>query len=239
MKSLHFLVLILLLVITSCSKFEIPEKEKEKAKLLIEISQIAEQTIEDDNYEELKVYNDENPFDFVGEVLANVTSEAIMSVENGKTNPDSIIGEFKKKLKQNLSSSYYLDTTNIDITEIEIFKILLKTYVNERYNSFIVKSKLIENSLMNSCYFNDIQKQRILTYSSTLRHIASEIKNYSNNTKSQTDETIEECFRKKLAAFRDCKECFFEKVICIFSFPECLGIKLLDCVIYVLIQEIF
>jgi hypothetical protein len=239
MKKLNFLVLLPVLILSACSKVNFSERENEKGDLLVEIIQISELDIEQIKDIDLTLNNEINPFDFVGEVIASVSKETFYCIEKGETNPESITKNFRSKLKQNLPENFYLDTANFDYVEKDIFDLLVGIYIKDSYDGFVLKSKLIEKSIINSCYFSEIQKKRVLTQSSTLRHIAGVLEDYSINYKTEKDETLKECWINKLDALRDCKDCYLEWVICIFSFPECLGVKLIDCIIHILIQAIF
>jgi hypothetical protein len=44
-------------------------------------------------------------------------------------------------------------------------------------------------------------------------------------------ESWEDCFIDKLKQLEDCSNCWSERIFCILSWPTCLGIKALDCVI--------
>jgi hypothetical protein len=240
MKKLHYLLILILLLSYSCKKNDVSEKEKRKGMLLSQVDNIINMKLNSVNQDDLNFDNEINPYDVVGKIIGKTAYDVMSSIIEKKTDPDSLSFIYANSLKQNLSPEFYnLDTLNIDAFEKTIFNLLIDVYIKEGFDAYIIKSKLLEKAVVTSCYFDDNQKKRVLIYSSSIRHITSVINKLFSDSKSVKIETIEECWKRKLSDLANCHGCFFEKLSCALFWPECLGIKLLDCIVDYIYDLIF
>lgn len=231
MKKLHFLFIFILMMSYSCKKNDIQEKEKQKGILLSEITSISNLKLDSINQRDLNLDNKINPYDFIGKIIGKTSLDVMSNCMKKKSDPDSLSSIYTSSLKQTLPPEFYkLDTIDIDTLEKTIFNFLIDIYIKEGFDAYVVKSKQLENVVVTSCYFDNNQKKRVLIYSSSIRHVTSIIEKLTSCSKSVEIESIADCWKRKLSELENCQSCFFEKLYCTILWPECLGIKLLDCV---------
>lgn len=232
MKKFFLLVLGIFAILNSCTKSVLTDYEAQKKELIEAVTHVADMKLDSKVIYDYSLTNCNNPNDIAGILTSNVTFKVLVDIRDSKSESDSIISKFMNLLSKTMPETYlYTDTSDYTALEYLIKDLLIDIYSDQGFNVFILKSKEIEDIICESSYFNEIQKKRILIFSSVIRQNVGQIKSFISENKSQIKPDWEECFISKLRELQDCGNCFLEKIYCAFSWPTCLGIKALDCLI--------
>jgi len=224
-------------ILCACSEeYADDHKESQKQELINKISIIANQNLNYQVYTNIEVVNYLNPYEKAGIITHNSMLKAVKNTLEKKNSVNSIYDEFLEFLNEELPENLVnLETDNLDPIEIQIEEILLKILVKEGFDSYITKSIFIENIIIDNDYMNCYQKKRILVFSSVLRHVIVGMKDIHNEYGDSKGEW-KDCFLGKLEKLSDCEDCYIEKAWCVFTWPQCLTFKAIDCVIDVIIN---
>jgi hypothetical protein len=183
-----------------------------------------------DNY----LSNNINPYKIAGNVIEKASFKYLSSIIENKGDPDSLRNEFKKEISNNLPESIlHPDTTDFNKFETTLETSMMGIYLNEGFDTAISKSMQIENIIICSDYLSDIQKKRVLIFSSVTRHnmgIAHQICSSSKNELNYWAE-FAACFSAKFNHLNDCDGCWIEKAYCFIYWVECYGIWAADCLL--------
>ncbi|UCG28493.1 MAG: hypothetical protein JSV24_03790, partial [Bacteroidales bacterium] len=230
-------VVIILVLLYACSEKYADDKEKsQKQNLFSEISFVANQTLNIVEYNSDDYINYLNPYEEAGIITHNSMVKAVKIVVEKKSDPNSVNDEFLKLLYEKLPNDLLkLNSDNLDPFEIQIEEILFDIIINEGFNPYIAKSIFIEKIILDADCLHDNQKKRILVFSTVLRYLVvgmTDINLEYVNSKGDW----KDCFVQKLEDLQNCDNCYLEKVWCIFTWPQCLGFKALDCAIDVIVN---
>lgn len=233
MKKL-LIFLIVIFTVVNCSENEIYIKEDFEFKNLFnEIEIISEEDLKGSPIYDLDLINCNNRFEVIGIITGETTLKIFKSLVDNKSDVNSLKASFISLLDSSLSkysNGNEYSYSDYSSNENKIIDVLIDIYIVEGFESFIIKSKKIEDLLINTKTLKDTQKYRILTFTSVIRQNIGIIKRLISDSKS-VDPGWEECFKSKLRELQNCGNCFFEKIICAFSWPTCLGVKALDCLV--------
>lgn len=231
------LITTILYFVISCTKDYYENSEKlQQLEIVTEINRIIDAPYAEFEQNEITIYNPANPYDIAGIEVYNSILKAYRKIKKTKNDPSLIKDEFIINLSESIPYDLeYLDTTNINSLEKTIQDKILNLFIEKEIEEYIFKSKQIENIILKSNYVEDNQKKRMLVYSSVLRHLPGAISEIY--LEEQIKGGWEDCFEAKLLELAECKNCYLEKIACIFMWPECLGLKAIDCLIDAIITK--
>ena len=226
-------MLLMSFITVSCKKTEYSEKEIQKDLLIEQVSNIVNLSINPSVPDDFMVINCNNPFDAAGVITSDITYDFLIKAKDKKSSISMLKSELINETNRVLwELNLNPDTLNYDDVEYIIKDFLIDIYLKEGFEIFVLKSKEIENIVNTDIYFNENQKKRVLLFSSVLRHNISKIKEFFiENKMSKAGPSWEDCFVDKLRELQECDNCLVERVLCIFAWPTCLGVKAIDCAI--------
>jgi dihydrofolate reductase len=232
MKNLIYFGLFILMMYSSCSKNEVSEKDEQKGLLLSEIAEIVNLKVNANNPSDLLLSNEKNPYEYAGSLMGKTLYDLLTKMDKKKSDPDSLKSKFNDLINKNLPESLlHPDTSNFDLVERTIEYYLMTIYANEGFDIFVIKSKKIEEAVLNSSYLNSIQMKRVLLFSSVIRHNVGAVKVFLSERKSVSFDKFGVCFRNKFTDLQNCKTCYVEKALLLFDWPMVFGKWALDCAI--------
>lgn len=234
------LVCISLIFLISCSKHDerisndLILKTKQEAEMLSQINNLSYVEnvpgVSVDNY----LSNANNPYEIAGNTTEKILSNFFNDIKSKKSDPDSLESVLRSKLNLELPESIlHPDTTDLIPFE-ETLKTTLFNLLCEDYNTFVSKSIQIENIIICSDYLNDLQKKRVLVYSSVLRHnmgAAHQILYSSKGVEESGWEEFASCWMDKAITLSNCSNCRLERFFCKVSFVSCYSIWAGDCLL--------
>ncbi|TAL72603.1 MAG: hypothetical protein EPN88_04835 [Bacteroidetes bacterium] len=248
-KNVLFVILLSWIIISigifSCSKHEDPInaelklREKQEIEMLAQISNLTYMEsvpgASEDNY----LINSNNPYETAGFTIEKASIKLFSNIKDKKTNPDSLKAIFISELESVLPESVlYPDSTDYIKFE-ETLESAMLNILSEEYNNFVSKSTQIENIIVSSDYLNDVQKKRVLIFSSVLRHGMGAAHQILTSGKGivVTDgwEEFATCFVSKMRDLNGCTNCTIEKFLCKLYFVECYAVWAADCLISVVL----
>jgi hypothetical protein len=234
------LMCIPLIILISCSKHDqnisnnLNLKTKQEVEMLSQIRNLS--YIENvpgtsvDNY----LSNANNPYEIAGNTTEKILSNFFYDIKSKKSDPDSLKSVLSSKLNLELPESIlHPDTTDLIPFE-ETLKTTLFNLLSQDYNTFVSKSIQIENIIICSDYLNDLQKKRVLVYSSVLRHnmgAAHQILYSSKGVEESGWEEFTGCWMGKASSLSNCSNCKLERFFCKVNFISCYSIWAGDCLI--------
>jgi len=224
-------------IICACSEeYADDQKESHKQDLLNKISFVANLNLNTQDFTNTEFVNYLNPYEKAGIITHSCMLKAVKNTLEGKNNVNTLNDEFLKLLNEGLPNDLVkLESNNLDPTEILIEEILFNILIEEGFDSYITKSIFIEKIVLDNDCMDVYQKKRILVLSTVLRYLIvgmTDIHNEYNDSKGDW----KDCFLGKLEELQNCKNCYLEKAWCIFTWPQCLAIKAIDCTIDVIIN---
>gem|GEM_PF-5217538 len=221
----------IVMLIASCQKNSESLIEEKEEELIKKLNSIIELSLTGKVEPDFSLINCNNPNERAGIITAQVTKQVLKYYEESKSFPVDIEEMYLRFIDDTLTdhiikSSFY----EFNRIEKQIINTIIQIYTDQDFYNFNIKSKDIENIIIDSECFSELQKLRLLTFSSVFRHNIGTIREYFSGSKS-AETTWEGCFKGKLRELQNCGNCFFEKIVCAFSWPTCLGVKALDCLI--------
>lgn len=234
------LVCISLIFLISCSKRDehisndLNLKTKQEVEMLIQISNLSYVENVPGVSVDNNLSNANNPYEIAGNTTEKVLLNFFNDIKSKKSDPDSLKSALSSKLNLEIPESIlHPDTTDLIPFE-ETLKTTLFNLLSEDYNTFVSKSIQIENMIICSDYLNDLQKKRVLVYSSVLRHnmgAAHQIL-YSRKGAAETGwEEFSGCWMEKAISLSNCSGCSLERFLCKVNFITCYSIWAGDCLI--------
>ncbi len=236
MKTTILSFFLILFLFTSCSKDrDLEQRVTERNELLANIEKAKNEFIVLNSIVPKNYFNEENPLEIGGYSTSKCLLKVYEKSNNQKGDFDNLLEEFLAALRECLPEDVLNPSqSNPDTLEAWVQSSFYEILKDNDFENFIAKSIKIENLVLETPYFLEPQKARLLTFTSVLRHIIGTM-NYIDiygNQKGVSSEW-EDCFIEKLQDTFGCDRCYVEKLLCVTSWPTCLGAKALDCIIEV------
>lgn len=94
----------------------------------------------------------------------------------------------------------------------------------------------IENIIISTDCLSEIQKKRVLVFSSVLRHIMGVAHQILPESKGAVEiynpiDEFTKCWMKKAKDLSNCNDCTVERFLCKVDFPTCYSVWAADCLL--------
>jgi hypothetical protein len=229
------------IILFSCSKHdesnnnEFILKQRQEVEMLAQIGSLTYKEAVPGSSKENYLNNKNNPYEIAGNTTEKVLFKVLNDIRIKKANPDSLKAIIISELNRELPETFLHPDTTDYIKFEETLKTSMINILSEGYNDYISKSMQIENIIISSDCLSDLQKKRVLVFSSVLRHnmgVAHQILSSSKGTVEVSPlEEFAKCLIEKNANLTNCTNCTIERFLCKVEFVQCVAVWAADCLL--------